>query len=100
MQLAYIAGPYRGQTINDYYENIQKARAVGVEYAKKGYYPVIPHTNSAFMDGVQSDEFWLEGTLSLLDRCDVVVMVPGWEKSQGATKEYERAKELGKQVIS
>lgn len=31
----------------------------------------------------------------LIKMCDAIYMMPGWETSKGATKEYEYAKKLG-----
>lgn len=99
MRLAYIAGPYRASTPNGVYENCQRARAVGVKYAKMGMFPVVPHMATQFMDGIQTDEFWLEGTMRLMDMCDVVVMMDTWKLSTGARAEHDRAIELGKEII-
>lgn len=33
--------------------------------------------------------------LEMLKMCDAIYMIPGWETSKGATKEYEYAKKLG-----
>lgn len=38
-----------------------------------------------------SDEFWLEATLQLLERCDGIVMCPGWESSVGSIGERDYA---------
>lgn len=38
------------------------------------------------------DEFWLRGTMGLMERCDVVA--PGWQRSAGTLAEIERAEEL------
>lgn len=95
MKLVYVAGPYRGKNAWEIEENIHAARRVGARIASLGYMPVIPHANTAHFDGLQSDEFWLEGTLDLMRRCDMVVMVEGWEKSTGARGEYEEALRIG-----
>jgi len=39
------------------------------------------------MDGVVPDEVFLAGDIEILKRCDLVVMVPGWENSSGAKEE-------------
>jgi hypothetical protein len=53
--------------------------------------PVIPHKNTEHMDGLQTDEFWLEGTLELMRQCDAVLLTPDWERSSGARGEKEEA---------
>ena len=42
---------------------------------------------------------WLEGDLEMMKRCDAVLMVPGWEKSQGAMIEYKVAINRGLPVF-
>lgn len=37
--------------------------------------------------------------LAMVEVCDMVMLLPGWEKSVGAQMEQKRARELGKEVI-
>lgn len=37
----------------------------------------------------------LQADLELLEGCDAILMLPGWENSQGANKEYDKATRLG-----
>lgn len=95
MKLIYVAGPFRGKSTWEIENNIRRAEEVGAELAKQGFFPVIPHTMLRFFQGLAEDSFWLEGDLELLRRCDAVVMVPGWERSVGASKERQEALRLG-----
>lgn len=99
MQIVYISGPYRNKSINGMWENIAVARKVALKYWRLGYAVICPHLNTAFMDGACPDDVWLQGDLEILLRCDVVVMLSGWEKSEGACEEHEIAIEDKKQVI-
>ena len=49
--------------------------------------------------GTLPDEFWLEGTLELLRRCDAVFLIPGWEQSTGSRSELDEATRLGLPVF-
>lgn len=95
--LIYVAGPYRAATRDDIARNIDAARVVGISAAALGWFPVIPHANTAHMElalpGL-GDDFWLAGTLEMMERCDAVVLVPGWENSAGTLGEIARADEL------
>lgn len=91
--LVYIAGPYRAATPFEREENIFAARRYGAMLAKQGFFPVIPHANTANFDGIQPDTFWLDGTLELMFRCDAVYMMPNWRNSTGATEERRQAQE-------
>jgi len=95
MRIVYVAAPYRAPTTWERECNIQSARRVGAEVAKLGGFPLIPHSNSAHMDGLCDDAFWLSGTLELLRRSDAVVLGPRWEQSSGARAEKNEAERLG-----
>ena len=89
MKVAYIAGPYRGNTVNDIAENIARAREVALKYWGKGYAVFCPHMNTAFMDGAcdDDDKVFIVGGAEILKRCDVIVMMKDWAKSSGARDE-------------
>lgn len=90
----YIASPYRAKTEWGVEQNIQTARYWGSElikkFGKEGYYPIIPHMNTAHMSGLMDEEYFLAGTTSQLADCDFIYLCPGWESSEGckAEKEY------------
>lgn len=94
--LIYVAGRYRAATREAVAANIEAARQVGVQAARLGWYPVIPHANTAHMelDLEHGDEFWLAGTLELMTRCDAVVLVDGWEGSVGTAGEIAKADQI------
>lgn len=82
--LVYVAGPYRGGGwglnkwgLNKWAQtlNIHRAYRTGRRLAKLGVMPLIPHMNTAFMDGCNKPEFFLDGTLHLLSKCDAMVLV-------------------------
>jgi hypothetical protein len=100
MRLVYCAGRYRAPTTWERDCNINDARRVGADVARLGAYPVIPQSNTAHMDGLCDDRFWLDGTLELLRRCDAVVMCPGWETSSGSRAEKVEAERLGIPVFT
>lgn len=108
MLTVYIAGPYRPRkwwqklpVVKWFFilRNIRRARKVGLGYWKLGYATIIPHSNTALFDGKAPDSVWLEGDLELLKRCDIVVMMDGWQESLGAVDEHEAAKKWGKCII-
>jgi hypothetical protein len=87
--LVYIAGKYRG----DVAANIQAAREVAVELWEKGYVPICPHLNTAHFEAYckVEDEVYLAGDLEIINVCDAVLFLPGWEESAGARGEHDYA---------
>ena len=99
MKVVYIAGKFRGKTAWHVARNVRAAEEVGYQVAALGAMPLIPHANTAHFDGTLTAEFWLEGTMELLRRCDAVIMVPGWLDSKGALAERAEAGRLGLPVF-
>lgn len=95
----YVAGPYRAASEWEVFTNIMEARrAAGYiiqAVGDLGVYPIVPHLNTMLMGGLQSDEYFLEGTASQLLRCDGVYVQGGaggtYAKSQGTLAEIELA---------
>ena len=98
MKIIYVAGPYRAKTKSRRDLHLAQAAMTGVLLAEKGWYPVIPHLNTAkFEDHAPwiGDEFYLDGTLELLRRCDALCLLPGYEFSEGTAGEIAEARRLG-----
>lgn len=99
MKLIYVAGPYTAPTHYQVTQNIRAAEEVAVELWRRGFAVICPHKNTAMLDGaVEDGEKWLQGGLEMLRRCDAVVVVEGWEGSEGTKREIEEARALGMRV--
>lgn len=94
--LVYVAGPFRGKTTWDIEKNVRHAEEYGLEVARLGGMPVIPHANTRFFHGQGDDQMWLNGTMRLMEVCDAMVLIPGWERSTGATAERARFEAMGR----
>ena len=94
-QVVFVSGPYRGNIE----QNIANARMAAIRLWKAGYAVICPHMNSARMDGECPDDYFLEGDLEILKRCDIIYMLKNWEESEGASAELSLAKEIGLEVI-
>lgn len=112
MKLIYVAGPYRPYTCADgtwvgTSMNIRNAEVTAVnlvnELGHLGLFPVVPHLNTrGFESQVKknSDQYFLDGTMAMLERCDAVLltMPNADEVSSGTKAEVHRAYQLGIQV--
>lgn len=94
--LIYIAAPYINDNVAVIVENIHRAKTAGQEIMRRGHYVICPHTMTALWnvgtDLVQAD--FIRQDLVLLEKCDAICLLPGWEKSDGAKHEYDVAKSL------
>lgn len=100
MQIVYIAGPFRAVTAWEIENNVRRAEEVGFLVAQAGAMPLIPHANTRFFHGHQTEQFWLDGTLELLRRCDALMLLPTWAQSSGARGEKAEAERLGLPVFT
>jgi hypothetical protein len=100
MIIAYIAGPYRGTSrvklINWIQRQINISRAANIaKWAwRQGYAVICPHLNSKNFDGIAPDVTFLTGDIAILKRCDLMILVPGWEQSAGTLNEIKEAVNL------
>ena len=95
MLVVYVAGRFTGKTAWDVECNVRKAEALGLEVARLGCSPLIPHTNTRFFTGEGTYEFWIAATLALLTRVDAIITTDDWELSSGARGEVKYANEHG-----
>ncbi len=91
--LVYLSGPYTG----DVHWNILKARLMAIKMWEAGFAVICPHLNTAHFeqDCSVSYEDYLEGDLRIIEGCDAMLMLEGWEDSKGSVKEEEHAGEKG-----
>lgn len=99
IKVAYIAGPFRGPTAWDIEQNVRRAEALALEVFKLGIMPLCPHANTRYFHGQGTDDWWLAATQELLRRCDVAVMTPDWQLSEGARAEHTAARERNMPVF-
>lgn len=101
LKVAYVAGPYRAATREGVLANILRAEAVALSLWQQRIIALCPHLNTAHFDTAGVDEaLLLDGTLELMRRCDMVVLVgDGWQVSVGTRGEVAEARRLGKPVF-
>ncbi|EIT0628895.1 DUF4406 domain-containing protein [Escherichia coli] len=85
--VVFIAGPMTGYHNFNRDEFNAEARIL----EERGFTVLNP---AILPDGLQHEQY-LQITLSMLEQADAVFLMNGWEKSTGATREFDRACELG-----
>lgn len=90
----YISGKVTGNP--DYIEHFNKAYAHLVhDYPGAQIFNPVD-IMSVFPDGLTYEEI-MDFCMYILDKCDAIYMLKGWEDSRGANREYGYA--LGKDMI-
>lgn len=91
----YVAGAYSGDTCTTF-ENMRKGIKLSREVLDAGFVPFCPWLDYLFSiinEGMTLERYY-KYSMSWLEVCDAVLLVPGWEGSKGTQKELVRAAEL------
>lgn len=97
----YIAGPLTPSKMFPSQEsNCQKAMLCGLRWWRRGYSVLIPHLNTKGFEcfGVKYNDF-IALSLSLIHHSDGIVMMQGWQYSNGAVTEHDYATTNGLPVF-
>jgi len=97
-EVAYVAGPYSAKTIFGKLRNIYRAWKVAYTLWQQGYTVICPHSNSMLMENAIGNEEFAKRDLHIVERCDIIFMLPGWTRSNGAIKEYHHALKHGLEI--
>lgn len=92
MSKVYISGPITGTS--DYMERFNKAET---ELQASGFSVINPAKVNAQLPEDTTYEEYMKMCFCMLDMCDNICMLKGWEKSCGANREYSYA--LAKDMI-
>lgn len=95
--LLYTAGKYAGKNEGEKFANIGIAAQVAIELWNDGHVVICPHMNTMDFEhytNLENRDF-VERDLLIVERCDGIVMLPGWKESRGAVREWEHAIQNG-----
>ena len=95
MAKCYISGPITGT--EDYMERFAEAE----KRLSKEFYSVINPTkvNAQLPENDTTYQEYMKMSLTMLEMCDYIYMMNGWQSSIGACLEYQYAKTLRKFII-
>lgn len=98
MKLIYVSGPFSAPSegfdeLHGYEHNITTASMYALALWRAGWAVICPHKNNANYQYAEDVEYntWIDGDVEILRRCDAVLMIPGWEESNGAQIERKYA---------
>lgn len=98
----YLAGPMRGIPLF----NFPAFEAAALSLRLRGHTVWSPAEHDIEQDGfdpakdeAQPLSYYMERDLPEVCKCDALAMLPGWEKSKGATLEVMVGRKLGKPIL-
>ena len=91
-KIYYLAHPYSGNEE----ENVKQSIMASNLLLERGYYIFNPltHSHPLNMGWVRDPKFWYDFDLLFLEKCDGLILSPGWEHSKGCKKEFRHALDL------
>ena len=98
--IVYISGPYRAKTEWGVEQNIHRAMDAAAEVWAAGHVAICPHGNTAHMGGLATHDEFIAGDLEIIERCcDAMIMLEGWEDSEGAVIEHDHMNVLDRPIF-
>jgi hypothetical protein len=100
MKKVYVAGVCSSYTTIGTLTNIRKGMRLSTEVLLAGFAPFCPWFDHQFVyqlrDGEEiSKQRYQQNSMVWLSCCDAVLLVPGWENSNGTRREVVEALHLG-----
>ena len=96
MSKVYISSQISGLEKDDYMERFAKAEK---KLSREFFSVINPAKVNAQLPENTTYREYMNMSLTMLDMCDYIYLLDGWEKSKGACLEYQYAKTLGKEII-
>lgn len=96
MKRIYIAGPYNGPDVINVLANMRRGIAASVELVRAGHAVWCPWLDFQF--GLIAEipmADYKRNSLAWVEVSDAILLLDGWEKSQGCRAELEEARSCG-----
>lgn len=100
-KLWYFAHPYSSSEPDGRSKNFHLCNQRAVQLLDAGYHIFSPISHSHPLQGVarNGSEFWLDLDASFMQRCDGLILAPGWETSKGCRVEQDYFSKAGKPIL-
>ncbi len=103
MKRVYVAGAYSADNVVDVLKNIGRGEWNAAQIFLMGFAPFCPWHDKDYVIKNWNQEFsvkmFYDYSITWLEVCDILFLVPGYENSKGTLAEIERAEKLGIPVV-
>ena len=94
----YLAGPYSGDNVISVLSNIRQGIQAAADLMRKGHIVYCPFLD--FLIGLMPgeaipQEIYQVNSLAWINCCDLLLLLPGWETSNGTKREIKEAESHG-----
>lgn len=93
--LVYVAGPYRAASEWKVKRNVDLAERYAIMVWRLGAACICPHKNTERFGGAAPDSAWIEGDMEIVRRCDALLVIGDWQRSEGTIGEIREATRCG-----
>lgn len=101
-KLYYFAHPYTGNSDDDKLANFMTCILMTNVLLKRGlkiFAPIIYTHPLDFGNDAFDYDFWIEFDKVFMDRCDGLILAPGWKESKGCKIEKEYFEKQNKEIL-
>ena len=97
--VVFVSAPFRGANSWEIEQSVRKAEELAFKVHELGGFAICIHSNCRYFCGTLNDEYWIDGCLEVLGRCNSLIHTDDWQNSSGAKREHAHAEELGKPIL-
>lgn len=98
--VVYLAGPIRSRWRFERWLNVLRARKVAIRLWNAGFAVICPHLNSVTLRHRVNEEWIVIGDMSIVEKCDFMVVIGDWLNSRGSLGEFILAKRIHLKVFT
>jgi nucleoside 2-deoxyribosyltransferase len=95
----YVAGPISAPTAWQREANIRRAEWFALALYRADFAPICVHSGARMFYGEIDEEVAMKADFAIIERCDALLLVTGWQRSKGTLREIAFAHKISKPVF-